>query len=657
LLRNRIILSLAFFMPCLSSIGNGQQLWSGIVDPTRAINWTLAGSPSIPNRTTICATLNAGASLASVNTAIANCPSGEVVYLSAGNYSFGGQIFFNNTSNVTLRGAGPDQTFVSFTKQGSCNGLQADVCIANGDIGDFSGGPSNVATWTAGYAPGTNTITVGKVTTGSISNLFVGSLIILDQLDDAADTGNIYMCGSSGSAGDCSQQGTVGGRPGRGQDQQVTVTSISGTGPWTIGITPGLYAPNWRTSQSPNIWWSSALPVTGVGIENISLNHSGSNGSGVYGMGIQFVNATNSWVNNVRSLNDLNGVSEHVEFFQSSHITVENSYFYGSNPASEGYGPSCDFSSSDNLVINNVVNHVASPFVTQSCVGSVFAYNYAVDNYFGGNWQQSDVRHSTGDEFNLYEGNQEDGFTADDIHGTSAMLTFFREYLDGRDTATETGAKTSNTESFNIMSFDRYYNIIGSVLGTAGYHTIYTTQAASATDCGNSDNASLSVFLLGYSDQNGVYYGSCNGFSPAIPNDLLVASTLMRWGNYTACTATASCNAVRFVSSEVPSGLSLYANAVPASQSLPPSFFLALKPSWWSASIPWPAVGPDVSSGNVANVAGHVYLNPAANCYLNVMGGTITGSSGALTFNAKNCYSLGGPTVAAGLTGVAVPAP
>lgn len=657
MLRNRMILSLAFFVLGFSSISNGQQLWSGIVDPTRAINWTLAGSPTITNRTTICATLAAGASLASVNAAIASCPSGQVVYLSAGNYSFAGQIFFNNTSNVTLRGAGPDKTFISFTKQGGCNGLQADVCVGNGDMNDYAGAPSNVATWTAGYAPGTTTITLGTVSTGAISNLHVGSLIVLDQLDDASDTGNIYMCGNAGATGDCSQQGAVGGRTGRGQDQQVTVTSISGSGPWTVGITPGLYAPNWRSSQTPNVWWSSSLPITGVGIENLSLNHSGSNGSGVYGMGIQFVNATNSWVNNVRSLNDQNGVSEHVEFFQSSHITVENSYFYGSNDASEGYGPSCDFSSSDNLVINNVVNHVASPFVTQSCVGSVFAYNYAADNYFGGNWQQTDVHHSTGDEFNLYEGNEEDGFAADDIHGTSAMLTFFREYLNGRDPATETGVKNSNTEAFNIMSFDRYYNVIGSVLGTSSYHTIYTTQAASATDCGNGNNSELSVFLLGYSDQGGVYYGSCNGFSPAISNDLLVATTLMRWGNYAACTGDASCNAVRFVSSEVPSGLSLYANAVPASQTLPPSFFLSLRPSWWPTTIPWPAIGPDVSSGNVANVGGHAYLTPAANCYLNVMGGLTNGSSGALTFNANNCYTLAGPAGPSGLTGAAVPLP
>src|SRR5450631_268827 len=147
-------------------------------------------------------------------------------------------------------------------------------------------------------------------------------------------------------------------------------------------------------------------------------------------MGIQFVNASNSWVSNVRSLNDLNGVSEHLETYQSAHITVQNSYFYGSNPASEGYGIACDFSSSDNLFINNVLHHIASPLQSQGCVGSVFAYNYAVDDFFGpGTWQQGDDHHSTGDAVNLYEGNETVSFTGDDIHGTSNMMTFFRDYL------------------------------------------------------------------------------------------------------------------------------------------------------------------------------------------------------------------------------------
>ena len=54
--------------------------------------------------------------------------------------------------------------------------------------------------------------------------------------------------------------------------------------------------------------------------------------------------------------------------------------------------------------------------------------------------------------------------------------------------------------------------------------------------------------------------------------------------------------------------------------------------------MPWPAVGPDVTGGNVANANGYVYMNPAMSCYINTMGGKTDGSSGVLTFNANTCY-------------------
>ncbi len=58
--------------------------------------------------------------------------------------------------------------------------------------------------------------------------------------------------------------------------------------------------------------------------------------------------------------------------------------------------------------------------------------------------------------------------------------------------------------------------------------------------------------------------------------------------------------------------------------------------------MPWPSVGPEVSGGDIAGVGGHVYHNPAGNCYLNVMGGKVDGTSGVLSFNANACYG-GGP--------------
>src|SRR4030095_12656628 len=213
-----------------------------------AIDWSSAGAGPIADRSTICATLDPGASISQINNAIASCRSGQVVFLNAGTYNLSGQLNLNR-SNVTLRGAGPDKTLLVFNSGGSCNGQGANVCVMNTD-NNWSGDPHNVAPWTGPYTPGSTSITLGSTTSGSINNLRVGSLLILDQNSDYPnDPGTIFVCDSTG----CSQQGGIGcGRNGtkstpgnRVQNQQVTVTSISGS---TIGISPGIYAPNWRST-------------------------------------------------------------------------------------------------------------------------------------------------------------------------------------------------------------------------------------------------------------------------------------------------------------------------------------------------------------------------------------------------------------------------
>ena len=121
---------------------------------SRRIDWSQAGvSGGIPNRTTICATLSPGATAAQINSAIAACPSGQVVKLNAGTYSLSSGIDFNARSNVTLRGDGPDRTFLIFTGGVSCGGLGADVCFRNGAL-NSTDSPGNTANWTAGYSVG-----------------------------------------------------------------------------------------------------------------------------------------------------------------------------------------------------------------------------------------------------------------------------------------------------------------------------------------------------------------------------------------------------------------------------------------------------------------------------------------------------------------------
>src|SRR4029077_11363676 len=165
-----------------------------VINATRRTDWTLAGMPGgIPNRQTVCATLTPGETTTQINSAIAACNNG-VVFLNPGTYNLSGGIVFNNKNNVTLRGSGPDQTFLKFSAGNSCGGLGGDLCMINGDPDCAGcGSASNVSNWTAGYAQGATVITLGALTKGATPPA-IGQMIFLDQNDDSnSDTGQIWV--------------------------------------------------------------------------------------------------------------------------------------------------------------------------------------------------------------------------------------------------------------------------------------------------------------------------------------------------------------------------------------------------------------------------------------------------------------------------------
>jgi len=598
-----LFLPLISLVLCLSPFSQAQ-LWSGLISSGRAIDWSKVGIPGgIPNRTTVCTTLNPGATAAQINSAISSCSAGQVVLLNAGTYNLSSGIVFAGNSNVTLRGAGANKTFLVFTGGTGCHGQQADVCIDGTDT-NWGGGPSNTANWTAGYSKGTTQITLS-----STSHLQVGNFLILDQTNDPTDTGSIYVCsyGPQGGVGQtpycAGELPSGGGRSDRDQEQIVTVTAISGS---NVTISPGLYMPNWSASKSPQAWWPTS-PILSSGIEDLSLDHTNSSIDSA-GAGVVIFNGLGCWVKGIRSLNS---PRSHVRFYISPRSVVRDSYFYGTrNAASQSYGVE-DYPSSDSLIENNIFEHVTAPqMMNGAASGDVIGYNFSINDYYGvsANFlQQSAWMHSGGIDNILLESNDGAGLASDLIHGTHQFLTAFRN----RWTGWETG-KASSTNPIAMRSYSRYYNLIGNVLGQPGYHTAY--QALQATN----DHA---IFWFGQG-------------SGGVPNDPLVATTVMRWGNYDTATSVA-----HFDVTEIPSTLGTLLNAVPGSQSLPASLYLSSKPSWWG-STPWPAIGPDVTGGD--GPGGHSYDIPAKACYLNTMGGPSDGSGSALSFNASSCYGSGG---------------
>jgi hypothetical protein len=585
------------------------QNWSGIIDSSRAIDWSHAGiAAGIPNRSTICATLNPGVTSSQINSAIQSCPSGQVVFLNAGTYNLSAGVSFLGKSNVTLRGAGPTKTILQFSGGDRCGGQGGNVCIIDANpfyVGSpaVNPGGSNSRNWTGGYAKGSTTITLDNA-----SGLAVGSVIILDQANDNSDNGSVFICDAS-SCHQSTEASSPNGRTINGNDynqtQIVTVTGISGT---QVSISPGLYMSNWRASQSPGVWWTGQ--VTGDGVENLTVDSS-NDGDSVTA-GIYFYDANNCWVKNIRSIR---GNRNHVWLYQSSRNVVRDSYFFGTqNGAQESYGVE-SFIASDNLIENNIFDQIASPVMSSGSSGSVHAYNYSINNLYNISpaWMQNSyANHDAGNLLNLFEGNQFNALDCDDIHGTGALATYFRNQLSGSQSA-----KNLNTHAVNIYSYCRAYNIVGNVLGTPGYHTSYEVSVASS-----SGTCDLAIYDLGWS-------GSECGVAPGPPNDPLVEKTLLRWGNYDTVTGTA-----RFLGSEVPSAIGNYSNAVPPNQNLPTSFYMSSRPAWWGA-MPWPAIGPDVAGGTITSVGGHAFAIPAQVCY-----NTTSQSSGILNFDANACYSV-----------------
>ena len=618
-------------MLLLLSASSYGQLWSGVVNPSRAINWTSAGVVGgIPARTTACSTqpsLAAGSGSAtanrnSINSAITACAgTNKVINIPAGTWYVASEIDAIGTSNFTLRGAGADQTVIKWTSTGSCQGNGGNICVWNGDGGNPNYGMNNQAAWTAGYSQGTTSITINSPSKGSISNLQAGQQMIFWQTDPKSDPGTILNC--NGTNFNCSSEGQPGqnGPPGASQTQTVTVTSVTGSGPYTVKFTPGLYSPIWSSSQSPQAAWASAPPVTGVGIENMTLDSSGITGNGA-GMGSElfFDFAINCWVSGIRIINTGNGeYRNNVWLYSSNHMTVQNNYFYGSDGSDLSYGVELGFENSDNLEVNNVFQHVASPMIINGGQGDVVAFNYAVDNYYtaGGsapNFQQvaSYPGHLDGTYFNLYEGNVGGKYSQDIIHGTSWMNTGFRNYWPGRDGP----YKNSSTMAVDIESYNRYTNLLYNVMGEVGYSSNYKVTPSSSTDnshC-NSTTEEQSIYTLGFAGGN-----ACNQGDNGVANDLNVASYIYLWGNYDTVNA-----APQYNPSEVPSSLASYAQSVPtgvctSGASCPASFYYSSQPSFWATNYgtpPWPAIGPDVNGG--IGPGGHTYAIPSQLCFDNI---------------------------------------
>jgi hypothetical protein len=584
--RYLLLLLLLLLLLCLPGYSVAQN-WSGILDSTRAIDWTHAGIPGgIPSgswaqcgATLQASTYGNGSSDATsgIQSALNGCTATHYVLLSAGTFRINSGLKI--PSNVVLRGAGPSASGTILNFNGSGSGA-----ITFGATSPSSGTVTNI---TGGATRGSTSITVA-----STSSIAAGKLMVISQ-------GNLSYMTEAGDNGTCNWcTGDIGGDSG----QTVIVTGVAGT---TVTISPPLYM---DLTNSPQ-----AFPFTvgaqNAGLESLQLrmNNTG------YNANIAMNGAYRCWVKAVES-NFADGA--HALIYYSLQNVVRDSFFHdGYSHTSGGTDDQLDlaYKSSANLVENNIFyrQHV-SIMLEWGASGNVIAYNYSNGNYHQDSltWQLNDIDfHGAHPMFNLFEGNVHTHHQEDSTWGSSSHSTLFREWSTGADqyipplntrSALQTGSAvwtTGNVFGIDLNWLTQFTNLVGDIPGSA--HLLSTSPTAWAISPG-SGGGGPSCIAIGY-DTNANAKSSNN-----------TNATLFVHGVY-------DCRAGTFQWSGS------------LTHTLPASFYLSTKPAWWDSS-PWPGIGPDVTGGT--GPGGFAYANPAMRCFQN---GTLD-ASGYPVFTPSSCY-------------------
>lgn len=603
------------------------QAWSGVLAPSRAIDWSSTGIPGgIPDggwsncATTACNTAFSNPTAANINSACASAPSDTVVRIPAGTYTLSASIACD-TNHVVLRGAGPTQTTIIL------NGHNILMGNGTGGQGTVPGGLGATAL---------NTLTEGStvLTVGSTSGLSAGQVVQVDELNDTyvnptgnTGTQNATRCGSPLNFFGCTT---------RAQAEWVRIASVN-SGSNQITIAPPGLSKSYSASLTPQIfYWSTTGVYSYNGVENMKVD-AGTSTTANFAVALVFCN--DCWVKNVTVVNThRTGIYSFLSFqdeIRSNYLSASN----GAGAPTE-YGIECDRCYLSRIE-NNIEFGVTTPLITESAYGNVVAYNYtlrtAVDNAF----PALDTHRSHVYDV-LYEGNVESAIIDwDNVWGSSSMNTAFRNYAQG-----------DEPNSFNyrtpiaVNANQRYINIVGNVLGLTG--GFYNTYECDSADHQGQDNY---IYDLGYTDD--CVNGSLTDY------DTVAESSLMRWGNWDAQTyaASGSAHGTRWCTgsgtgspgvdaynagcklSETASGDPTFPGLGSPSITLPKSLYLPSQPSWWTTTwgTPiWPPIGPDVtcSTNCIANTASHAAEIPAQLCYKNS-----AQSNGFLTaFDADACY-------------------
>jgi hypothetical protein len=189
--------------------------------------------------------------------------------------------------------------------------------------------------------------------------------------------------------------------------------------------------------------------------------------------------------------------------------------------------------------------------------GNVFGYNYAFEGVASSKQAPSISTHGHHAHMNLWEGNHGVKALGDWTHGSASHNTLFRNRLLGYEPP-----GLEDQVAVSLEYYNRKWNVVGNVLGTPGFHTVY--ERANGEPGSSTDRV---IYKLGYSANWDCRQG--------LPYDDAATLDLFRHGNYDTVT-----------------GAPVWDEHV-AGRDLPSSLYLEEKPTWFGKH-PWPPYGPDV---------------------------------------------------------------
>lgn len=610
------------------------QSWSGIVAPSRAVDWSAAGlpptfpdgettlNPWTPPTRTQCVTSQcntvAGGSVtaATINAAITSAPQATYVLIPAGTFALGGNISITK-SNVTLRGSGAGGTSMTKLTGGG-------ISVGAGSGGGAWGGASFL---TANPAKGDTSIQVAAPPTA-------GRLASIEQCDNGFTSSNAagmthftgpgYANPCTGSYSDPSgpwtcglTSGTIcnfqsGGTSNPHHDAHVIWIPAGGVTGNTVNFTTPLHLDTWRTSRSAVLTWLNTAGTVGVGVEDMTVVDGDVQMDGTYAC----------WFKGLRTISSTSG-NTIMTFRFDSHSLVMNSYIAAQATSTGNYlvmwgSDSGEQAQSDQLFLNNILEGGFVAGVGDQ-EGNVAAYYYMANGGNSAFMSNGTFNHHGGTAYNLYEGVQGGRLLEDQTWATHNFNTMFRNYLN----CTDPVFPSSSPFAIKQDPYARFANVVGNALG-------------GGSGCGSSYS---SVFTV-----NPATSGTGGNFPSGDATGLTTAS-LLNWANFVSCTGDSKCNttsAAQICASSLnPSNLSSFgANSTPyqniasPSCTLPASFYMnsmTAHPnggtglSWWKACVSWttfptacaayttpplPIAGPDVTGGPF--LSGHAYNNPAA---------------------------------------------